>query len=130
MQLMPATAAGVAGDLGIAHSQAMLTSNPEHNMRLGTAYLSELLGNQSGSYVRAIAAYNAGPSRIYRWVELYGDPAAPGADVVDWIEQIPYSETRNYVQRVLEALVVYRVLQGIHTARLDEALTDSCAPTC
>jgi soluble lytic murein transglycosylase len=130
MQLMPATAAGVAGDLGIAHSQAMLTSDPDHNMRLGTAYLSELLGDQGGSYVRAIAAYNAGPSRIYRWVELYGDPAAPGADVVDWIEQIPYSETRNYVQRVLEALIVYRVLQGIHTARLDEALTDSCALSC
>ena len=89
MQLMPATAAGVAGDLGIAHNKAKLTSDPDHNMRLGTAYLFELLGDQGGSYVRAIAAYNAGPSRVYRWVDLYGDPAAPGADVVDWIGRCP-----------------------------------------
>ena len=130
MQLMPATADGVAGELGISHSQAMLTSDPDHNMRLGTAYLSELLGGQGGSYVRAIAAYNAGPSRVYRWVEEYGDPTAPGADVIDWIEQIPYSETRNYVQRVLEALVVYRMLQGIQTARLDEALIETCRASC
>jgi soluble lytic murein transglycosylase len=130
MQLMPATAEGVADQLGISHSQTMLTSDPDHNMRLGTAYLSELLGGQGGSYVRAIAAYNAGPSRVYRWVEEYGDPTAPGADVIDWIEQIPYSETRNYVQRVLEALVVYRMLQGIQTARLDEALIETCRASC
>ena len=130
MQLMPTTAAGVADDLGLDHSRSMLTSDPDHNMRLGTAYLSELLENQGGSYVRAIAAYNAGPSRVYRWVEAFGDPTDPDADVVDWIEQIPYSETRNYVQRVLEALVVYRMLQGMQTARLDEALTELCTTSC
>ncbi len=130
MQLMPATAAGVANDLGIDHSKAKLTSDPDHNMRLGTAYLSELLDGQGGSYVRAIAAYNAGPSRVHRWISEFGDPTEPNADVVDWIEQIPYSETRNYVQRVLEALVVYRMLQGVETARLDDALTELCTVSC
>ncbi len=130
MQLMPATAQGVADDLGIYHTRAKLTSDPLHNMRLGTAYMAELLDAQGGSYVRAIAAYNAGPSRVYRWINEYGDPTAPGTDIVDWIEQIPFSETRNYVQRVLEALIVYRVLHGVQTASLNDSLTGHCAAMC
>ena len=77
-------------------------------MRLGRAYLEEVIDHFDESYVLAIAAYNAGPDRVGRWFSLYGDPRDHGVDVVDWIETIPFSETRNYVQRVLENLQVYR----------------------
>jgi len=82
-------------------------------MLLGRAYLQELLDNYSGSYVLAIAAYNAGPDRVNGWMSVYGDPRDRGVDVVDWIETIPIYETRNYVQRVLENLQVYRHRLGV-----------------
>ncbi|MCA8933955.1 MAG: lytic transglycosylase domain-containing protein [Rhodospirillaceae bacterium] len=112
MQLMPATAAGVAGQLGIAHNVGMLTSDPGHNIRLGSAYLASMLERFGGSYVLAIAAYNAGPSRVDNWLESLGDPRDPGIDVIDWLESVPIYETRNYVMRVLEDVQVYRVRLG------------------
>jgi len=108
MQLMPATARHTARKLGLPFNQDRLTEDPDYNVRLGQAYLNELLQQFDGSYILALAAYNAGPSRAARWVELFGDPRDSSVDPINWIERIPFSETRNYVQRILESLVVYR----------------------
>jgi len=107
MQLMPSTARAVARNLKMRYSAGRLTRDGGYNVTLGQAYLDEVLETFDGSYVLAIAAYNAGPHRVKRWIRAYGDPRKD-TDVVTWIEQIPYSETRNYVQRVLENLSVYR----------------------
>lgn len=112
MQLMPATAQQVAGKLGLRHTQARLTADPGYNVQLGSAYLAEMIERFNGSYVLAVAAYNAGPGRVRQWLQRYGDPRAEGVDVIDWIETIPFNETRNYVQRVLEGLQVYRQRLG------------------
>lgn len=113
MQLMPSTAQLVAGKLGLKHSVPRLTADPAFNMTLGSAYLSELIDRFNGSYILAIAGYNAGPGRVRQWIQAYGDPRSGNIDPVDWIELIPIYETRNYVQRVMEAVLVYRAkLQG------------------
>jgi len=109
MQLMPATARGVAkaeNTLG-THSDAKLFE-PAYNIRLGRSYLASLVDDFGGSYVLAIASYNAGPGRAREWMRNFGDPRQPDVDVVDWIEMIPFEETRGYVQRVMENLQVYR----------------------
>lgn len=108
MQLMPATAREVARRLGIRHDTSLLTEDPEHNIRLGSTYVREMLDRFGGSYILAIASYNAGPGRVAQWLERFGDPRSPAVDPIDWIEQIPIYETRNYVQRVMEGLYVYR----------------------
>jgi len=107
MQLMPATAAQVARQLGESHSQERL-SDPSYNMRLGSTYLGSMVDNFSGSYIMAAAAYNAGPSRPPQWVALCGDPRGATTDPLDFIECIPFSETRNYVMRTIETTMVYR----------------------
>jgi soluble lytic murein transglycosylase len=107
MQLMPTTAAAVARRIGEPYSGSLL-DNPDYNMRLGAAYLGHMVNDFSGSYVLAAAAYNAGPGRPADWVGYCGDPRASSTDPVDFIECIPFSETRNYVMRVLEATQVYR----------------------
>jgi soluble lytic murein transglycosylase len=112
MQLMPPTARSVAGKLGLPYDEGRLISDPDYNIRLGTSYLGELIGGYGGSYVLAVAAYNAGSGRVHDWLGTFGDPRGGGLDPVDWIESIPIAETRNYVQRVLEALEVYRVRLG------------------
>ncbi|PWC32463.1 lytic transglycosylase domain-containing protein [Azospirillum sp. TSO35-2] len=109
MQLMPTTAQLVATKLGLKHTNARLTADPGYNVTLGSAYLAELIDRFNGSWVLAIAGYNAGPNRVRQWIQTYGDPRTEAVDVVDWIELIPISETRNYVQRVMEAVQVYRV---------------------
>lgn len=109
MQLMPGTARMVARHNRLHYARASLTRDPAYNVRLGSAHLSELLTEFDGSYVLAIAAYNAGSKNVRRWLERNGDPRKdPFVDVVDWIELIPLPETRNYVQRVLEGLQIYR----------------------
>lgn len=108
MQLMPKTATKVAGSLDVSHTSQKLTEDPEHNLLLGHAYLAKVVQEFSGSYVLALSAYNAGPSRARAWMRANGDPRDPAVDPVDWVELIPFSETRNYVQRVLENLQVYR----------------------
>jgi len=108
MQLMPATAQDVARSLGLGWRPQALTGDPAYNVRLGDAYLGGLLERYGGSYVLAVAAYNAGPSRVVRWLGIYGDPRGGDVDTIDWIESIPFAETRNYVQRVLEGVAVYR----------------------
>ncbi len=112
LQLMPATARTVAKRLGLPYSKARLTNDPDYNLTLGRAFIAKLLDNYDGSYALALAAYNAGPSRVRRWVRLYGDPRKGDIDIIDWIELIPISETRNYVQRVMEAVAIYRYRLG------------------
>jgi soluble lytic murein transglycosylase len=108
MQLLPSTAKGVAKKAGIKFTEKKLTSDPTYNVTLGRAYVDELLDRFGGSYVLAAAAYNAGPSRARDWIYTYGDPRQRGVDVIDWIESLPFDETRNYVMRVLENTQVYR----------------------
>ena len=108
MQLMPATAKEVASRHGISHQQAWLTSRPSHNIALGSRYLSQMVERFDGNYAMAAAAYNAGPNRVARWVQEFGDPRKGEVELIDWIELIPIYETRNYVQRVLEGVHVYR----------------------
>jgi len=111
MQLMPATAREVATDLGVPAEIGRLTTDAAFNIRLGSTYLGDRLDAFDGSYIAAVAAYNAGPTRVSRWLAADGDPRAGRMalyDVIDWIESIPIYETRNYVQRVLEATQVYR----------------------
>lgn len=109
MQLMPHTALRIAKALHLRFSQKRLTTDRRYNVMLGRAYLNDLLADFSGSYVLAIAAYNAGPARVKDWISLYGDPRSASVNAIDWIESIPYAETRNYVQRVLENLQIYRM---------------------
>ncbi len=108
MQLMPATAKKVAGRIGEPYSRDRLLDDWQYNVRLGQSYLAEQVLTFGGSYVLAAAAYNAGPNRADTWIMDYGDPRNSGTDIIDWIETIPFSETRNYVQRVIEGLYVYR----------------------
>jgi len=108
MQLMPGTARDVAGRLGVPYIQDKLTRDPAYNVSLGTQYLSEMLQRFGGSYELALAAYNAGPNRVARWLDTIGDPRAGKIDMVDWIEMIPFRETRNYVQLIMEGVGVYR----------------------
>ncbi len=112
MQLMPATAASVARRLNEPVSIPALTADAGYNMRLGTAYLQGLLDQFGGALPLAAAAYNAGPNRVQDWIAGYGDPLAGAVDMVDWIELIPFNETRNYVQRVIENVVIYRARLG------------------
>lgn len=116
MQLMPATAAGVARRLNEAMNVPALTSDPAYNMRLGTAYLQALMDQFGGALPLALAAYNAGPSRVLDWIAAYGDPRTDGIDMIDWIELIPFNETRNYVQRVVENMVIYAARRGGHAS--------------
>ena len=115
MQLMPATARMVAHRLGIPYDKAALTTDVAYNVALGRAYIEGLLDKYDGSYVLAVAAYNAGPGRVGQFLRDFGDPRTDGTDIIDWIETIPLGETRNYVQRVLEAVPVYRHLLGVPT---------------
>lgn len=108
MQLMPATARGTAPRAGLTYSESRL-NEPAYNIALGATYFSRLMTAYGGSYVLAVAAYNAGPGNVNRWLRTLGDPRQD-RDVLDWIEAIPFSETRNYVQRVLENAVVYDAL--------------------
>ncbi|MGX9965051.1 lytic transglycosylase domain-containing protein [Roseomonas sp. F4] len=109
MQLLPATAASVARRLGVPHTTAMLTTDAAHNLRLGSAFINQMLERFGGAMPLAAAGYNAGPGRVDQWLGTYGDPRTPeGPHILDWMEQIPFGETRNYVQRVIENVVVYR----------------------
>ena len=110
LQLMPFTAKQMAQKLKIRYVREQLLDDPLYNIRLGAAYLTELLNRYKGSYVLALAAYNAGPKRVKKWLHHYGDPRTKDVSLVDWIELLPYHETRNYIQRVLETMEVYRNL--------------------
>ncbi|WP_371154942.1 lytic transglycosylase domain-containing protein [Jannaschia sp. 2305UL9-9] len=108
MQLMPGTAAEMAQLIGVTYEQPRLTQDAMYNALLGTAYLGELEGEFGPSPILVPAAYNAGPSRARRWIQELGDPATTDRDLVDWIEDVDFSETRNYIMRVSESLLPYR----------------------
>jgi soluble lytic murein transglycosylase len=110
LQLLPGTAKDMAKKSGLPYSQARLTTDPGYNATLGAAFLGEQLSRFSGSYVLTFAGYNAGPRRAQDWVSRYGDPRGKDLDtVIDWIERIPFTETRGYVQRVMENYQVYKM---------------------
>jgi soluble lytic murein transglycosylase len=111
MQLMPATAQAMAARLKLPYSKPRLTRDPEYNARIGSFYLRQQLARFDDAPALALAAYNAGPSRVNTWLGEHGDPRGKSVEtLVDWIERIPFGETRNYVQRVLEAREIYDVL--------------------
>lgn len=109
MQVLPGTGELTARRLGIPFDAARLTTDPEFNARLGAGYLEQMIA-EFGAWSLVAAAYNAGPGRPRRWVTEFGDPRDPAVDPVDWVEAIPFAETRNYVMRVLESAVLYRAL--------------------
>ncbi|WP_075215902.1 lytic transglycosylase domain-containing protein [Mongoliimonas terrestris] len=108
LQLMPGTAQATARTLGVSYNKGKLTADPGYNATLGAAHLRELVDAYNGSYILTFAAYNAGASKVNEWIRRFGDPRDGRIDPIDWIEMIPYGETRNYVQRVTENLQVYR----------------------
>ncbi len=108
MQLLPGTAREVSGRLGLAYSRSRLREDRGYNIALGSAYLAELLEAFEGDRALALAAYNAGPNRVRQWLATFGDPRRGEVDPIDWMELVPFAETRNYIQRVLESAVVYR----------------------
>lgn len=110
MQLMPGTARETAGKLGVGYNPTSLTEDPSYNIMLGSSYFQRMLSNYGGSYPLAIAAYNAGPGNVNKWLRANGDPRTGGVDWISWIEAIPFTETRGYVQRVLENAVSYELL--------------------
>lgn len=113
LQILPGTAKGVAGRLGLAYSKERLTTDAAYNATLGAQYLGEQIDDFAGSYILTFIAYNAGPRRVPEWINRYGDPRGkPIDEVVDWIERIPFSETRSYVQRVMENYQVYKSRLG------------------
>jgi soluble lytic murein transglycosylase len=105
---MPGTAKDVSQKLKIGYAPQKLTTDTDYNLRLGRAYMGQQVDDFAGSYILAVAAYNAGPGRVRAWLRTYGDPRDPEVDAIDWIESIPFTETRDYVQRVLEGVQVYR----------------------
>jgi soluble lytic murein transglycosylase len=121
MQLMPATARRTAEHAGIEFDENRLTSDPAYNAKVGSTHLGELLLEHGGSYILTFAAYNAGGKRVKEWIDSYGDPRDPRIDPIDWIELIPITETRNYVQRILENLQIYRLRLGERSTLLIES---------
>ncbi len=112
MQMIDSTAKRTAQLLGVPFDKSRLTEDPAFNAQLGAAHLGQLLLDFRNSYILTFAAYNAGPRRAKEWIEAYGDPRDPAVDPIDWVERIPFSETRNYVQRVTENLEIYRLRFG------------------
>jgi soluble lytic murein transglycosylase len=110
MQLMPGTAREQAGKLGINYMSADLIDSPSYNIQLGNGYFSRMMDYYGGSYPLAVAAYNAGPGNVNKWLAANGDPRQGGIGWVEWIERIPIYETKNYVQRVIENAAVYEQL--------------------
>lgn len=120
MQMMPATAQRTARRVSTAFDVDRLTSDPAYCAKLGQAHLGELMEDWRGSYVLAFASYNAGGGNVKKWIDAYGDPRKGDVDVIDWVERIPFTETRNYVQRVMENLQVYRSRLDSRSALLIE----------
>jgi soluble lytic murein transglycosylase len=116
MQLMPGTGREVAGQLGLPYDQARLTRDPTYNIMLGSHYFQSLMHYWGNNAALAAASYNAGSGNVSKWIKQNGDPRLPGADIIRWIEEIPFSETRGYVQRVLENAVVYDAVKQPYSA--------------
>ncbi|MEO0501055.1 MAG: lytic transglycosylase domain-containing protein, partial [Pseudomonadota bacterium] len=111
MQLMRGTARETAGKIGLSYRPEALTSDRSYNIQLGSAYFANLVDYWGGNHVLAVASYNAGPGNVRKWVARNGDPRMPQVDMLKWIEEIPFSETRTYVRNVLENAVIYDHLE-------------------
>ena len=122
MQVTPEAGRDTAKRFNITYDWDRLVSDPVYNTQMGAAEVAGLLKDYRGSYVMAFAGYNAGSGRVREWVAQHGDPRDPKVDAVDWVERIPFSETRNYVQRVMENLQVYRVRFGASIATMEPNL--------
>jgi soluble lytic murein transglycosylase len=112
MQVTPDAGRYVAKRAGVSFDLNRMKTDPVYNAAMGAAELGGLLEDYRGSYILTFAGYNAGRGSVKKWIERYGDPRDPKIDAVDWVEQIPFSETRNYVQRIMENLQVYRARFG------------------
>jgi soluble lytic murein transglycosylase len=112
MQVTPGTGRAIAKKHGVAFNERKLLSDPAFNVQLGAAELGGLLADVRGSYILTFVGYNAGRGRVREWIDRYGDPRDPKVDPIDWVERIPFTETRNYVQRIMENLQVYRIRFG------------------
>jgi soluble lytic murein transglycosylase len=112
MQVTPAAGRDTAKRFGVTYDWDRMVSDPVYNTQMGAAELSALLREYRGCHIMTFAGYNAGRGRVQQWVKQYGDPRDPKVDAIDWVERIPFAETRNYVQRVMENLQVYRVRFG------------------
>ncbi len=112
MQVTPEAGRDTAKRFGVEYDWDRMVSDPVYNTQMGAAELSALLQEYKGSPIMTFAGYNAGRGRVRDWVKAYGDPRDPNVDAVDWVERIPFAETRNYVQRVMENLLVYRARFG------------------
>jgi soluble lytic murein transglycosylase len=121
MQVTPVAAKDTAKRFKVAYDVARLLSDPIYNMQMGAAELSALIDNYRGSWILTFAGYNAGRGRVRQWIAALGDPRDPKVDPVDWVERIPIAETRNYVQRIMENLQVYRARFGGGSKLLIEA---------
>ena len=108
MQVMPGTARQIAPEAGLPYNPDRLTSDPAYNVALGSSYLRKLIDEFGPAVALVASGYNAGPGRPRRWITEFGDPRRDGVDAVDWVETIPFTETRTYVMRVVESLVIYR----------------------
>jgi soluble lytic murein transglycosylase len=122
MQVTPGAAQDTAKRFGVSYDWKRLVSDPVYNTQMGAAEISGLLKDYRGSYILTFAGYNAGRGRVEQWIAQHGDPRDPKVDAVDWVERIPFSETRNYVQRVMENLQVYRARFGASTATVEPNL--------
>ena len=127
MQLMPDTARRTAKRLGLEFDLGRLL-DPAYNTKLGAAHLGELMEDWKGFPILMFASYNAGGGNVSKWVKAYGDPRSPIVDPIDWVERIPFSETRNYVQRVIEGMLVYRHRLGSSNASIGPKETASSRP--
>jgi soluble lytic murein transglycosylase len=112
MQVTPEAGRDTAKRFSVAYDWSRLVADPVYNTQMGAGELAALLKEYRGCYIMSFAGYNAGRGRVQKWVELYGDPRDAKVDAIDWVERIPFAETRNYVQRVMENLAVYRVRFG------------------
>jgi soluble lytic murein transglycosylase len=121
MQVTPVAGRDTCKRFKCSFDANRLLNDPTYNLQIGSAELAGVLSDYRGSYIMTFAAYNAGRGSVREWVARYGDPRDPGVDAVDWVERIPFSETRNYVQRVMENLQVYRVRFGGTSKLLIEA---------
>jgi soluble lytic murein transglycosylase len=108
MQVTPEAGRDTARRFGIAYDWGRMVSDPVYNTQMGAAELGALLLEYKGCHIMTFAGYNAGRGRVQQWVRQYGDPRKPDVDAIDWVERIPFAETRNYVQRVMENLQIYR----------------------
>jgi soluble lytic murein transglycosylase len=116
MQVTPEAGKDTAKRFGVSYDWNRMKKDPVYNTQMGAAELSALLNEYKGSLIMTFAGYNAGRGRVRDWIKLRGDPRDPNVDAVDWVERIPFSETRNYVQRVMENLAVYRARFGTGTS--------------